>query len=485
MQTRQWLTALPLLISVSACSGVNGTGEASPTANDSVGQSSEEIAALDDFGALRDASLSIFQSRFFGFFGSVPNSTASIDAATAEADPTKLLSVPKSLHVHVVASNADLGANSDQMAFWPDDVHPTHLIAINEQGTGQAGVQRIRLSDGKVETILSGTTSGDPLRRTPWGTILAGEEGGTTGQMIEIIDPLGTTGVTYDRVTGIASGGVGSENVAPRWALGRLSFEGLAILPNGVVYYGDELAPSGGTHGGSLYKFVPEVPRTATGVISSLSESPLASGQVYGLKVTTSTNNGQGNETGLGSWVLVPGSNNANLRAASASLGLAGFYRPEDAEIDGTAFAAGNVRFCVNNTGKESARNYGQTVCVEDGSIADSATNTAAPEIQFFVLGNPELDMMDNIAQNPRTHVFALEEDSDSVDEGRNNDIWACLPDGPDFDLQSDGCVRFASLNDLTAESTGGIFDGTGRNYYVSIQHNITGHGVILRISGF
>ena len=70
-------------------------------------------------------------------------------------------------------------------------------------------------------------------------------------------------------------------------------------------------------------------------------------------------------------------------------------------------------------------------------------------------------------------------------DVGQNNDIWACLQDGSDFDLLSDGCIRFASLNDLNAESTGGVFDASGRNYYVSIQHNVTGHGVVLRISGF
>jgi hypothetical protein len=68
---------------------------------------------------------------------------------------------------------------------------------------------------------------------------------------------------------------------------------------------------------------------------------------------------------------------------------------------------------------------------------------------------------------------------------GRNNDLWACLDDGKDDDSLSDGCVRVATLNDLTAEWTGGIFDASGRNLYVSVQHNVTGHGVILRISGW
>ena len=49
----------------------------------------------------------------------------------------------------------------------------------------------------------------------------------------------------------------------------------------------------------------------------------------------------------------------------------------------------------------------------------------------------------------------------------------------------SDGCIRVATLNDLDAESTGGFFDATGSTYYVSIQHNSTGSGTILAITGW
>lgn len=66
-----------------------------------------------------------------------------------------------------------------------------------------------------------------------------------------------------------------------------------------------------------------------------------------------------------------------------------------------------------------------------------------------------------------------------------NNDLWDCLPDGADPDLQSDGCVRVATLNDLTSEWTGGIFDASGRHFYVSVQHNISGSGTILDITGW
>ena len=66
-----------------------------------------------------------------------------------------------------------------------------------------------------------------------------------------------------------------------------------------------------------------------------------------------------------------------------------------------------------------------------------------------------------------------------------DNDLWDCLPDGADPDLQSDGCVRMATLNDLTAEWTGGIFDAGGQHFYVSVQHNVSGSGTILDITGW
>jgi hypothetical protein len=66
-----------------------------------------------------------------------------------------------------------------------------------------------------------------------------------------------------------------------------------------------------------------------------------------------------------------------------------------------------------------------------------------------------------------------------------------CLPDGSDVDTLSDGCVRMATINDLIAnggegaEWTGGFWDATGDTFYVSVQHNMTGAGTILAISGF
>lgn len=418
------------------------------------------------------------------------SSTASISGAQADADPTALITLAKGLKATVVSAQQNLGPNVDMMTLWPTQ-NPTHLIVCNEQDPEDPGIQRVRLSDGMVETILTGTDSCDPAHATPWGTVVVGEEAGSSGTVLEIIDPLHTTGVEYDRDAGTFSG-ADADNVVERPALGHLSYEGLAVYPNGVAYYGDENRPFQGTPGGAYFKFVPAAAWEAGDPpITDLDESPLAAGQVYGLRLglrSGGTDYGQGNNTGFGTWVMIENSWDANLRAAAAELSLTGYYRPEDLAIDQYALAEGLVRFCGNNTGNESTdHNWGEAICVTDGTLEAALLNTATPELQLFVPGTSELAMMDNMAYQPGRGNWILQEDGDGADlePPRNNDIWACLEDSNDIDNQSDGCIRIATLNDLSAETTGGFFNAAGDTYYVSIQHNVTGHGVILAVTGW
>ncbi|HEY3110647.1 MAG TPA: hypothetical protein VGL23_17950, partial [Chloroflexota bacterium] len=166
---------------------------------------------------------------------------------------------------------------------------------------------------------------------------------------------------------------------------------------------------------------------------------------------------------------------------------LTGYYRPEDMEIDRGAEAAGRTRFCANNTGnEEDDQFYGETICISDGTLAEALANTATPEVQLLVVGSPAFAMPDNIAYQPGRGNWIIHEDADTTYLApHNNDLWDCLPDGGDPDLLSDGCVRIATLNDLGAEWTGGVFDATGTRFFVSIQHNVTGKGVILEITGW
>lgn len=450
-------------------------------------------AGLPDFGTIRDTALARLASAFFGVRAPVPaSSTASIDAATANADPRKLVSVASGLRVRTTSADPSLGANIDMMVPWPNAAAPTHLIVCNEQGASFPGVQRVRLSDGGVETILTGMINCDPVRATAWGTIIVAEENGNTGRLIEIAHPLDTTNVLFNRTTGVAAdgpGGQGAANVVSREAVGRLSFEGIALYESGVMYYGDENRPSSGVPGGAYFKFVPAHPWAGGAPIDDLTLSPLADGSIYGLRLgkrSGNTDYGQGTQTGLGTWVPITPSFNADLRAAAKALLLTGYYRPEDAEIDLAAEEAGHVRFCANNTGNEGDDgSFGETICVTDGTLAEALANTATPDVQFLVVSSPDFAMMDNLAYQPGRGNWIIQEDGDGPSVGRNNDIFSCLDDGNDADLLSDGCIRILTINDLNAETTGGLFNAAGSRYWVSVQHNVTGHGVILEITGW
>ena len=443
-----------------------------------------------NFGEFRDNQLEAHSQQLFGFVSAVgPSSRESISASEAEADPTALVTLAKGLHARVLSAHPALGANIDMMALWPNDTSPTHIIACNEQGTAQVAVQRIRISNGQPENILTGLSSCDPVRRTAWGTIIVAEEVGNIGWMLEIINPLATTNVTFNRTTGVLSG-TDAANVTTRTAMGRNSFEGLALFPNGLLYYGDENRPATAKPGGAYFKFIPTTP-WVSGTITSLSQSPLVSGTVYGLRLGKRSNNtdyGQGTNTGKGTWVTITpnNGNNVDLRAATALLKLTGYYRPEDAEIDVAALAQGLVRFCGNNTGNEiDDNNFGETICITDGTLANAMLNVSIPEAQYLVIGTPDFAMMDNIAYQPGRGNWIIHEDGDGPEAGRNNDLWDCVDDGDDDDKLSDGCAKIGTLNDLNAEWTGGFFDGSGNHFYVSVQHNVTGHGVILDITGW
>jgi secreted PhoX family phosphatase len=452
--------------------------------------------ASQDFG-LQMESLLKHQSRQQFGVGTPLDASSSSQITEQEAldDPTKLATLAKGLTAHVVTSG-EAPPNLDMSSFWPSAEDPEWLITCNEGDTTDPGLVRINIATGETETIVTGTSDCDPTRLTAWGTILFGEEagGGTTGgSLYELTDPIHTTGVTLDRDTHTFTGGSGAENLSYLPAVGHLSFEGLALYDSGLLYYGDENRPETGTAGGAYFKFIPDQLARPGIRITSHDQSPLASGSIYGLRLglrSDATDYGQGTELGFGTWVQVCAGESCHeidLRAQAASLHLTGYYRPEDAEADPVAEAHGNVRFCGNNTGNEDADQlYGETICVTDGTIEEAQANTAIPEVQLLVQGHPGLAMPDNLAFQPgRNNVVIHEDAATDYLAPHNDDLWDCLPDGGDENLLSDGCVRIATLNDLTAEWTGGIFSADGKHFYVSVQHNISGFGTILDITGW
>jgi hypothetical protein len=379
-----------------------------------------------------------------------------------------------------------VGEDADMIALWPDDHSPTHGIICNEidstvgDGVGVGTVQRVDLATGDVEDIATGTISCDPIHRTPWGTIEFGEEAGAVGRFWELLDPLTTSGVTLNRVTGTSSD---PTHIVARTALGQLSYESIVTLPDGTTYYGDELRPSGGKPGGGIYKFIPASPWDGGDPITSLADSPFVSGSVHVLRLATPNRSfgdyGQGTNIGVGKWVPLKTPANPttfNLAAAAtAAGGYTGYYRPEDMDLDPIAWEQGRFRACWNNTGNDTAAQWGETLCLEDAATSDTAFPTGhKPQVSVFVVGNSQLRMPDNLDFQPGTGILYILQDATTSAENpdfTNDAVWACLPDGADPDTLSDGCLRVMNLKDGEGEFSGIEFLGDGHSFLIHLQH--------------
>jgi len=483
-----------------------------------------------DFGAYITDQLSAHSPQLFGFRH--PLSESALGPYDG-ADNTQAIQLADGLRATLVSNS--VASAADQIALWPNDEHPTHLFVCDEE-TSTPAVQRVDLSlppFANATTIVTGLDSCDPVRRTPWGTIIVAEEASTTvngssiatGGLYEILDPVHITtpiNVT-DRVTGANTN---PTHLVKRQAVGTLAFESFAIRGDGTMIYGDELAPGAvsiGSAGGAIYKFVPSIPFSGFGPINALASSPLASGAIFGLRVAASgsTNWGQGAETGKGRWTLVDQTvqgivdmnGNINLRAAQVLQQFTGYYRPEDMDIDPIALENGLFRACWANTGRMShtdnslVENSGvktEIMCLTEEPPSTAQPNPPTgtiPSVDRFITGSEERGMFDNLAFQPHTGNLVILEDNSvtsvkslnpTVTELRGNDLWICLPDGADDDVLTDGCVRFASIRDTSAEPTGFIFLGSGEEAFVNIQHREVNdglgkenHGALLKISGF
>jgi secreted PhoX family phosphatase len=456
-----------------------------------------------DFGLFVQQQLAAHAEQLFGVNRALRSSAL---GPFTGADSAAAVELAGGLQATVVSTAVHPSA--DMIAMWPDDTNPRYLFVCDEAG-GTPSVQRVDLTQpasANATTIVTGLSSCDPIRRTAWGTIIAGEET-TSGGIYEIFQPdtIAAPVAVINRATGATSD---ATRVVKRKAVGQLAWEGNALLPDGTMYMVDELRPGAGNPGGGVYKFIPDFPWTG-GVATVPAQSPLASGKLYGLKVGSNGDNGQGTEIGQGVWAEINVSNplayqdangNIVLRSAQTALKWNGYYRPEDMELDPLALARGEVVACVANTGRmsngggsavETGSIYGEVVCLTEVPNA-AAVGRAVPTVRRFIAGDRQANYFDNLAFQPRTGNLVVLEDGEvevikanGTTELRGNDIWMCLPDGADRDVQSDGCVRILSLKDTTAEPTGFIFTGTGEEAFVTIQHRSTNTGALLKISGF
>ncbi|MCB2135449.1 MAG: DUF839 domain-containing protein [Rhodobacteraceae bacterium] len=434
-------------------------------------------AFAGDFGADVDALLAQRSAELFGLAAPL--------AASAEATPEEgyrteaqgafdQIMLAEGLTAEYVTRAA--GNHLDMMTFWPEEA-PTHLVGCIEGGVGEiaAGklnpsIQSIDLATGEVKTLVRGMDRCDGIRTTAWGTILATEET-DDGAAYELIDPLGLdNAVVTDRATGAVSDPV---RIAKRPALPIISWEGLTVTADGVVIGGDELRPGTDTadaDGGAMFKFIPALAHTG-GMIASLDASPLAAGKSYAMQVSCVKGKiqaGQGCEIGNAAWIEI---DPAKARADADAKGATGYYRPEDLHAD-PVYSGPGVRFCWTNTGNEGGKNYGEVICGIDTDPMAAPQPDAEGKLDMtvtvnrFIEGDSDLNSVDNLAFQPGTGILYVIEDHE------NGDVWACLPDGADRNVKSDGCVRMLSVVDSSAEPTGFIFAPDGLTAYVSVQHS-------------
>ena len=464
-----------------------------------------------DFGSLVEHLLTTQSEKLFGVEKPLKESaplTAGAYRTPSQSAYDQVL-VAHGLKVEYLTRNA--ANNTDMMVFWPNDAQPTHLVTCIEEfrnpgpvGSYPSGqvklfpsVQRIDVKTGAVETVLRGMSACDGIRRTPWQTILVTEER-SDGGAYEILNPLAATELTLTaRGAGNiinSSGSPVTGQVAYRGALPTMAWEGIAVLPSGVVIAGDELRPgtaASDADGGAIFKFVPTQPRYTSGAIGDLNESPLAWGAVYAMQVSCRGDRqqyGQGCEIGNAAWVPV---NAATARADANRLGATGYYRPEDLELDPMHTDPANpeaVRFCWTNTGNEGAKNYAEVVCGVDAAPLTASSTQRTLVVNRFIEGDTDFNSFDNLAFQPRTGNLYV------IEDHNNGDVFACLPDGADRDIKSDGCVKILSVKDSSAEPTGFLFSADGTTAYVSIQHSndtnmplVDGYPTddVLKITGF
>jgi len=432
-----------------------------------------------DFGKRVEKLLDAKSTKLFGVKKPIKESfNGTLERAPGQA-AQDLIILAKGLKAEILTRNA--ADKADMFALWPDDKTASYLIFCIEGsreliGTLPSGinkynpsVQRINANTGEVETILRGMNRCDGIRRTPWNTVLVTEET-DDGAAYEIIDPLTiTNNSVLDRTTGeiISADGNPSTNIVKRDSLPTMAWEGLTVLSSGVVIAGDELRPGSAApdvDGGALFKFVPAVANNGT-PIADLSESPLVAGSVFALQVSCVNSKqqfGQGCEIGNGAWVPV---NAATARIDADANGATGYYRPEDLHQD-PVYQGEGVRFCWTNTGNKGASNYGEIICGIDSDPLVADINTRTVIVNRFLEGDPDMNQPDNLAFQPKTgNVYVIEDNP-------NGDVFACLPDGADRDIKSDGCVKILSLKDPSAEPTGFEFTGDGKTAFVSIQHS-------------
>ena len=276
-------------------------------------------------------------------------------------------------------------------------------------------MQRIDLATGAVETIVTGTTACDPIRRTAWGTIVFGEEAGNTGQLYELIDPL-----RHDRRDAgpddrrVQRRHEPAEPGATRRARSPVVRGARVCWPTASCTTATSCGPRTARPVVRTTSSFPPPRSRASAPITQLADSPLASGSVFALKVgrRSGGNTTSGRATTRASargCRCAAASARCRRRATNVDLGAFATSQPADRLLpargprDRPGHAAVGQGPALRQQHRQRGQrpHFGETVCITDGTVASRWPNTAIPTVQYFVVGNPQFAMMDNLALQP------------------------------------------------------------------------------------
>ena len=344
-----------------------------------------------------------------------------------------------------------IGTFWDMIAVNLGGPQPGRFLFVAYEASSNAGVGRVDLTTNTITTIVqSGAFRRfDGCLWTPWNTIITGEEI-TGGRVHEVTNPLDP---------------VGSVTIVTRTAVGRASHEGLKFDSAGNLYFIDEF------NGGSIYKFAPANPLTA---------SALSAGQIFALR---DLNSADGANVGLAKWAPlnsadgtpIPGITDPTIDARTAANNAlaTNYFRPEDIEI--SRLANGNEVLYVATTSTDQVFSVELTSSTNATvrQFVSSLTINAATGAPVDAVAN-EFAFPDNLAIDTRGRIYIVE-------DNLPGDVWAT------FDADGDGIAeqiaRFASLSTNGAEPTGLYFDPLDKSSaYIHAQHPFSGDDSLIRI---
>jgi hypothetical protein len=336
------------------------------------------------------------------------------------------------------------GRNAGRFLYRTHETLTDGAVSVTDRSTAETRVLVQRVDWNRMDGIVW----------TPWQTLLAAEEmrPERLPSLPDPDNPQAKAGLVFeiDPETGAA---------VARPALGAKAHEGLRFDTRGNLYSISETAP--GTivgspprpaPGGYIFKFTPD------------RHGDLSSGQLYALKIVTST----GDRTGVAVWIPLDRENvRIDADAEATAKGATGYARPEDVE---TGTSTGNdtnphenLYVAVTDESRvlRIELDEGQVGGQENGRVV-----FVSDYVRRGVNAPADFTNPDNLALDKAGNLFITEDTATPP----GMDIWMAAASGSQS-RTAPSTVRFATLTDCTAEPSGIYFDLTGKVLFANILH--------------